>query len=108
MNRLKEMRQAKGWTQKQLGDRVGMAKTTISGYERGNHQVDPSMLCALCDLFECSADYLLGRTDNPGVSLSAADQQLLQAYRRLPLEIRKAVDGLLAPYTAGAEEKKVV
>ena len=45
MNRIRELRQEKGWTQTQLGARVGMAKTTISGYEKGDHQVDPEMIC---------------------------------------------------------------
>lgn len=81
MNRIRELRQEKGWTQSQLGDRVGMAKTTISGYEKEDHQVDPVMICALCDLFECSADYLLCRTDHrQPTELSGEDAELLRAY----------------------------
>ena len=106
MNRIKELRQARGWTQTQLGVRVGMAKTTISGYEKGDHQIDPAMICTLCDLFGCTADYLLGRSASPLPVISPEDAAVLDAYHALPLEIRKAVDGLLAPYRTVSEEKK--
>ena len=77
MNRIRELRQARGWTQAQLGARVGMAKTTISGYEKGDHQVDPEMICKLCDLFGCTADYLLGRTESPLPVISDEDARIL-------------------------------
>lgn len=107
MNRIKELRQARGWTQTQLGVRVGMAKTTISGYEKGDHQIDPAMICTLCDLFGCTADYLLGRSSSPQPVISPEDAAVLEAYHALPLEIRKAVDGLLEPYRAGVVEEKL-
>lgn len=97
MNRIRELRQAKGWTQTQLGDRVGMAKTTISGYERGDHQVDPAMLCALCDLFDVSADYLLGRSDTPRPVISDDDARLLAAFRSAAPETQAAIRLLLLP-----------
>ena len=106
MNRIRELRQSMGWTQAQLGARVGMAKTTISGYEKGDHQVDPEMICKLCDLFGCTADYLLGRSASPLPVISSEDAAVLDAYHALPLELRRAVDGILAPYRAAASEKK--
>lgn len=106
MNRIRELRQEKGWTQTQLGARVGMAKTTISGYEKGDHQVDPEMICKLCDLFGCTADYLLGRSLSPAPVMSSQDALVLEAYHALPLELRRAVDGILEPYRGSVREKK--
>ena len=106
MNRMKELRQEKGWTQTQLGARVGMAKTTISGYEKGDHQVDPEMICKLCDLFGCTADYLLGRSLSPAPVMSSQDALVLEAYHALPPELRRAVDGILEPYREPVREKK--
>lgn len=106
MNRIRELRQSMGWTQAQLGARVGMAKTTISGYEKGDHQVDPEMICKLCDLFGCTSDYLLGRSPSPLPVISREDAAVLDAYHALPLALRRAVDGLLAPYRAAASEKR--
>lgn len=106
MNRIRELRQEKGWTQTQLGARVGMAKTTISGYEKGDHQVDPEMICKLCDLFGCTADYLLGRSLSPAPVMSSQDAIVLEAYHALPPELRRAVDGILEPYREPAKQKK--
>ena len=106
MNRIRILREANGWTQAQLGKRIGVAKTTITGYEREDRQPTPATICALCDLFGCTADYLLGRSASPLPVISPEDAAVLAAYHTLPLEIRKAVDGLLAPYRAAASEKR--
>lgn len=107
MNRIRELREANGWTQTQLGKRIGVAKTTITGYEREDRQPTPATICALCDLFGCTADYLLGRSSSPQPAISPEDAAILEAYHALPLEIRKAVDGLLEPYRAGVAEEKL-
>ena len=107
MNRIRELRQSMGWTQTQLGARVGMAKTTISGYEKGDHQVDPEMICKLCDLFGCTADYLLGRSSTQLPVMSDEDARILEAYHAAPDRIRDAIDLLLFPPEAEtAREKK--
>ena len=108
MNRIRELREANGWTQTQLGKRIGVAKTTITGYEREDRQPTPATICALCDLFGCTADYLLGRSASPLPVISPEDAAVLDAYHALPLELRRAVDGILAPYRAAASEKKDV
>lgn len=107
MNRIRELREANGWTQTQLGKRIGVAKTTITGYEREDRQPTPATICALCDLFGCTADYLLGRSSSPQPVISPEDAAVVEAYHALPLEIRKAVDGLLEPYRAGVVEEKL-
>ena len=105
MNRIRELRQSRGWTQAQLGDQIGAVKSTVSGYESETHQIDVETLHRLCDLFGCTADYLLGRSVSPDPAVSASDAELLRIYHALPLEIRRAVDGLMAPYRTEAKEK---
>lgn len=95
MNRLKDLRQANGWTQAQLGEKIGLAKTTISGYESEAHYLDPPTICAICDLFGCTADYLLGRSDTPLPVISEEDAQLLEAYRAADPRDREFIDHLL-------------
>lgn len=108
MNRIRDLRTAAGWTQAQLGKRIGAAKSTVSGYESEERQLTPPLINLLCDLFNCTSDYLLGRSQMLQPEVSSEDQQLLRAYHSLPLVIRQAVDGLLAPYLVGSEGKKVV
>lgn len=107
MNRIRDLRLGKGWTQDQLGKRIGVARNTVSGYESEQRQLDPGTISTLCDLFGCTADYLLGRSVSPLPVISPEDAAVLQAYHALPLEIRKAVDGLLEPYRAGVVEEKL-
>ena len=41
-----------------------------------------------------------------GENTSPEDAQLLETYRALPLEIRRAVDGLMAPYRHDETKEK--
>ena len=106
MNRMKELRQEKGWTQAQLGKRISVSKSTISEYESEKHQLDPPTICALCDLFGCTADYLLGLSFSPAPVMSSLYFFFLKAYHALPPELRRAVDGILEPYREPVREKK--
>ncbi len=106
MNRIRELRQARGWYQTDLAEKLKTAPNTISRYETGQRQLDPETICMLCDLFGCTSDYLLGRSFSPAPVISDADAELLQIYHELPLEIRRAVDGLMAPYKAEQKEKR--
>ena len=63
--RLKEQRKLKGYTLKKLGEKVGLAESTMSLYEAGKREPDLTTVNALADVLEVSTDYLLGRTDTP-------------------------------------------
>ena len=106
MNRIRDLRDANGWKQAELAERLGVSRSTISKYEVEDRQLDPFTIHALCDLFGCTADYLLGRSDSPYPVISDTDAELLDAYKALPLAIRQAVDSLIAPYRRSAEGKK--
>lgn len=107
MNRIRELRELQGWTQEDLGQRLNVGKGAVSRYEGERRQLDPALICALCDLFGCTADYLLGRSASPLPVISREDAAVLEAYHALPLELRRAVDGILEPYRAvAAREKK--
>lgn len=106
MNRIRILRELRDWKQEELGQKLNVGKGAISRYETEKRQLDPATIGALCDLFGCTADYLLGRSASPLPVISPEDAAVLQAYHALPLEIRKAVDGLLEPYrTCVAKEK---
>lgn len=107
MNRIRELRLARGWRQQDLADKMNTVKSVISRYEKEQLGLDADLICKLCDLFGCTSDYLLGRSFSPAPVISDADAELLQIYHNeLPVEIRRAVDGLMAPYKAEQKEKK--
>lgn len=61
MNRVKELRILNGYTQDELGEKLGIQKSAVSKYETGRVALPPDTLMKLCDIFSVSADYLLGR-----------------------------------------------
>ena len=105
MNRIRELRLERGWRQQDLADKMNTVKSVISRYEKEQLGLDADLICTLCDLFGCTSDYLLGRSPSPAPVISDADAELLQIYHALPLEIRRAVDGLMAPYRPEEKEK---
>lgn len=62
---LKFLRQTKGITQKQLGQEIGTSERGIQNYEMGVRKPTYDILIALADFFDCSIDYLVGRSDTP-------------------------------------------
>ncbi len=106
MNRIRILRTAAGMSQDQLGKKLGCHATTVSKLELESRQLDPPTIFALCDIFGCTADYLLGRSDAQLPAVTSEQAAVLRAYDRLPLEIRKAVDSLLAPYMVPEKKKE--
>ena len=51
-------------TQEQLAERLGVASSAIRRWEDGTTSPAPKHLLAMSDLFGCTTDYLLGRTDD--------------------------------------------
>jgi transcriptional regulator with XRE-family HTH domain len=62
-DRLNQLRNEKKWTQEEMSNKVGIARTTYAMYEQGKRNPDYETLKKIADLFDVSTDYLLGRTD---------------------------------------------
>lgn len=61
-NRLRDLREDRDMTQKQLAEILRVHQTTYSDYERGRLNIPVPILVQLADLYETSVDYLIGRT----------------------------------------------
>lgn len=83
-NRIGDLRREQGWNQRELGDKLGVGQTTVSAWETGKNEPDYKSIRAMAELFEVSADYLLGFSDDHirrGLSPEAyaeRQQQLIQ------------------------------
>lgn len=60
---VKELRIDRKLTQGQLAKELGVLERTVSFWENGKRECDLATLVKICDFFNVSADYLLGRTD---------------------------------------------
>lgn len=61
--RLRELRQEKCMTLKQVSAALNMPLMTYANYEQEKRQPSLETLYLLCDFYDVSADYLIGRTD---------------------------------------------
>ena len=64
-NRLKEFRKENKLTQTKLASILNTTQSVIADYERGRYFISTPFLYTICKKYNISADYLLGRIDNP-------------------------------------------
>lgn len=104
MNRIRELRLTRGWTQNDLAEKMNTAKSVVSRYETERLGLDAPLINRFCDLFGCTADYLLGRSVSPLPVISDDDARLLEAYHAASLRDRALVDQILAATMPSVEE----
>ena len=61
--RLKMLRKEKKQKQKDIADLLGIAERNYQRLEYGETNISATNLIVLCDYFQVSADFLLGRTE---------------------------------------------
>ena len=99
--RLRTARKSKGYTQEQLAEIIGVAKSTLTGYERGNREPNVLKIHALAKALDVDANFLLtppptpdnekpaiGDTDS---GLTPNKQALIQAAGEMDDETARAV-----------------
>lgn len=69
--RLRQIRERYGFTQKQFAEKIGSDERGIRRYESGERKPGLDVILSILDNVDVSADYLLGRTDNPNVAKGA-------------------------------------
>ena len=60
---LRLLRNEKGLSQQELADALGISKSAINMYERGERQPNFETLELIADYFNVDVDYILGRTN---------------------------------------------
>ena len=68
------LRKERGITQKQVAMDLGISQALLSHYEKGLRECGLDFLVRLCDYYNVSSDYILGRTaDRTGTVISVED-----------------------------------
>ena len=60
--RIRDLREDSDYTQKYVAHYLGTSQTMYARYERGANELPIRHLLKLCELYNVSDDYLLGRT----------------------------------------------
>ena len=58
LNQVKELRTAKGWTQEQLAQAVGVSRQSINSIERNRYVPSLELALMFARLFGCSTDQI--------------------------------------------------
>ena len=61
--RIRDLREDKDLTQKQMGQILSCSQRVYSNYERGELDIPTEILVKLADFHKVSTDYILNRTD---------------------------------------------
>ena len=108
MNRLKQIRVSAGMRQSDLAARLNCSATTISNYEVGFRDIDSMTINRLCDIFGCTADYLLGRSDLETPELTEDEARILRALRRCDDRAMDMVKTALRPFMEEQSEETAI
>ncbi len=76
--RLKDLRKARGLTQLQVAERVGISKAMVSSYELSVRQPSYDVLIKLAALFGVTTDHLLGLERERFVSVKGLSEEHVQ------------------------------
>lgn len=101
MNRIKELRTAKGLKQTDLAKQLGVTQGALSGWENENYEPDIKALKKMAEIFGVSIDYILCLTESPVSSAPAETLVALSApkgYDRLTEDERREIEEIIAIY----------
>lgn len=79
MENLRKLREEFGLTQKELAEKMNVAKATVYFYEQNKVSPSTEMLIKLADYFNCSVDYLLGHQTKNTVYLDSLTENQKEA-----------------------------
>ncbi len=80
-HRIKKLRQEKGWTQKELAEKLNIHQMQVSTYERGVHDPSIELLVKISELFDVSLDYFIFDTAKGGTAkIEIKDRDLLRQF----------------------------
>lgn len=63
-SRIADARKRIGMSQKELASRLGVAPSTLNGYEKGAHKPDSKVLGKVASITGCTVDFLIGMSDS--------------------------------------------
>lgn len=87
--RLQELRRKKRMTQEQVAKRLGLSKTTISGYENNVKTPSLQVLTKLAILYGASSDFILGLDNRKMIEIDELTASQEDIIRRLVAEFQR-------------------
>lgn len=89
-DRIKALREARGWTQAELARRLNMTRNGINSWEQGLSMPSPQSLVDLARLFSISTDYLLGVEKYNTVNVTGLNEKDVALIAQLAERLRNS------------------
>lgn len=81
--KIRQLRQARDWTQAELAAKVGVHQKQVSSYERGGSYPTTEVLIKLAQAFDVSLDYLALEDDGSAGAGKIKDRELLHYFEAI-------------------------
>lgn len=81
-DRIREIRKDAGLNQTEFGGRIGVAQTTIAGYENGSREVPNVVVTAICDKFGIREEWLRDGIE-PMYAPTGREEEMARLVKRL-------------------------
>lgn len=88
--RIKELREVRGWTQAELARKMNMTRNGINSWEQGLSMPSPPNLVELARIFSVSTDYLLGVERLATVNVSGLNEEDVAMLSKLADRLRES------------------
>ena len=87
--RIKALREARGWTQAELARRMNITRNGVNSLEQGLSMPSPACLVDLSKVFSVSTDYLLGVERLETVNVIGLDEKDVAMLAQLADRLRE-------------------
>ena len=87
--RIKALREARGWTQAELARRLNITRNGVNSWEQGLSMPSPACLVDLAKLFSVSTDYLLGVERLEAVNVTGLKEEDIALLAQLAVRLRE-------------------
>jgi transcriptional regulator with XRE-family HTH domain len=109
--RLYRLREQRGFSQKQMAEKLGMSQQGYAAWERLPRALKPEELSSLAEILECSVDELVGKQPKPrrGSGPAGRIRRVFEAVTQLPRhqqnKVAEFVEAFVAQHANGAERR---
>ena len=107
--RLRQLREETGVSMNQLAKAIDVSNAAVCKWENGIAEPKVTYLIKLSEFFECTVDYLVGKTDDfgtakpteisPPLKLNNKEKQLIETYRQLNPRLKTLFEETIKAWT---------
>jgi len=94
-DRIRSLRETRGVSAAQLAGAFEKSEGAIRMWETGRTKPDADTLIKLAEYFDCTTDYLLGRTEYKNIETKESSEKLIgrlsEAIQGIPLDVRESI-----------------